>query len=96
MRALEAGLERKLLSIFGIDSDKAIAEAREKAIAKDKVMSRARNERARTGTHSPDEPGAVTTTAYAARDPAVIEAQKRRRAERTGIDVRPRAEREKL
>jgi hypothetical protein len=86
-RAIEAGLERKLLITFGVDQAKAIAEVREKTIVQNKMMSKARAERERSGSQSHDEPGKLTTAAYAERNPEIIAArQARQRARQIDID----------
>jgi hypothetical protein len=83
-RAVEAGLERKLLLIFGVEPDKTIAKDREHALRSNKATSRAKEERARSATLNSAKKGDATTDAYAMRNPRIAAARERESGLRTG------------
>jgi hypothetical protein len=86
-RAVEAGLERKLLITFGVNQAKEIAEHRQKMIETNKLMSKARAERELSGTRSDHEPGKVITEAYTDRNPTIVADRQRARIGARQLDI---------
>ena len=69
-RALEAGLERKLLRTFGVEPDNTIAKNRDQALARNKTALQGKEARARSAGVSSPQYVDETTAAYATRDPS--------------------------
>jgi len=95
-RALEAGLERKLLRTFGVEPDKTIAKNRDQALARNKTALQGKEARARSAGVSSARYVDETTAAYATRDPRIVARRKRAAAERTGEVPPERAERDRI